>query len=209
MLITGSLRKEHELLNKELLGKKAKKELLEQRKETLQKEIDSYKVEELEMRGVVLQKMAEKQRTAACKKLEYLGTCALQYAISPTYRMKVDILPGKRPTAEVVICKRNGIEIDPSEGGGGVIDISSMALRIISLESYEPFVDGPIILDEPGKMVSKEYVPMLSEFIKKISKDFGRQVIVVTHNEFLGQVADTKIRVTLDEQSNISSVQVE
>lgn len=183
--------------------------ILEEEKIEVEKEIESQDVDNLKMRGVVLQKMAERQRLTAKEKLEFLGTCALQYAVSPTYKMKIDLTTAARPAANVYICKNNGIQVDPNEGGGGIIDVSSLSLRTISLESHEPAIDGPIIFDEPGKMLSKEYVPMLSEFLKKTSKDFDRQIIVVTHNDYLAQVADKKIRIRLDEKTNISHSQVE
>jgi DNA repair ATPase RecN len=200
------LTKGFESLNDELITKKAKRDILEKEKENLEKEIESYKIEDLDMQNIVLQKMAERQRRAAANKLQNLGTSALQYAVSPNYSMEIDITPvKKKPNAEVLICKNNGIKTDPEDSnGGGIIDITSLGLRVITLETHDPFINGPLIFDEPGKMVSKEYIPDLAEFIKKVSNDFGRQIILVTHNDFLSELADTKIRVHLDEDTNES-----
>ena len=76
------------------------------------------------------------------------------------------------------------------QNGGGVVDIVSTALRLIALQTYEPVIDGPIILDEPTKMVSSEYIPTLAEFLKSAGNDFGRQIILITHNEYLASIAD-------------------
>lgn len=205
-----TLKKEQEQLKRTYITMKVLKDGLEKDKERLEKEIEDCKVDDLKMYGIVMQKMAEKQRGAACAKLEYLGTCALQYAVSPNYKMEIDLKTGARPTADVWITKANGVKTDPSDdgNGGGIVDISSLGLRFISLESHEPAIDGPVVFDEPGKMVSKKYVPMLSEFMKKVGIDFDRQVILITHNDFLSEIADKKIYMDYDEKGNVSHVRV-
>ena len=42
--------------------------------------------------------------------------------------------------------------------GGGVVDIISLALRIAFLQIHKPRIEGPLILDEPAKHLSEEYV---------------------------------------------------
>jgi DNA repair ATPase RecN len=121
--------------------------------------------------------------------------------------MKIEVKEiKKKPNADVYILnKKTGLMTDPLiENGGGIVDIIVIALRIITLHVHDPFIDGPIILDEPSKMVSKEYIPLLSEFLKNISRDFGRQIILITHNDFLGQIADKKFHVRLgDDDTSI------
>ena len=195
-------------IEKNFIKKSVRKDYLDKRKEVLQQSVEDSKsrVLELEQTNVVLQKMSTQQRESAKAKLEKLGTYALQYALSTDYEMKIYIEEiRKKPNAVVKIYnKKTGNETDPIDGnGGGVIDIVSMALRLITMQMYEPFTDGPLLLDEPFKMVSKEYVPMLSEFMKKVADDFNRQIILVTHNEFLSQMADKRIYVMLKDDESV------
>ena len=50
-------------------------------------------------------------------------------------------------------------------------------------------------LDEPGKMISAEYLPNVAEFLKQYLKKTGRQGIMITHHEPLAEVADVSYRV--------------
>lgn len=171
----------------------AKKEFYENRKNEVEEKIKKLSVEDLEECVIVLQKMSAFKRESARNRLEELGTMALQYSLGPDYRMIIDIPETKKkPTAEVyVLHLPTLLKTNPeSENGGGVVDILSFAMRFVVLQSIDdPVIDGPIIMDEPFKMVSAEYVPMLIDFIKKIAEDFDRQVIVVTHNNDLAQTS--------------------
>lgn len=199
-------------LNNDYIVKRAKEKEIIKRKQDLEKQLKDLKIDDLEKCSAILQKMSTKQREIARTRLEELGTAALQYSLGSDYEMKIYLYEGKgtrKPYAEVKIKNTiTGVETDPMEAnGGGVVDIVSIALRLVVMQTYEPFIDGPIIMDEPFKMVSKEYIPMISEFIKNISQDFGRQIIIVTHNEYLASMTDSKIYVTMNEDK-VSTIEI-
>lgn len=190
------LRQTIQRLNTDLAVKKNLAESLSERKEDIEKKIDGLGLERLEKSLIILQKLSEGQREKAKIRLEELGTQALRYSLGDDYRMIITVEGTKsRPKASVkVLTESTGVLTDPiSENGGGIVDIISIALRLVVLQSYDPPIEGPIILDEPFKMVSKEYVPMLSEFLKKISADFGRQIIMVTHNDYLAESCESRV----------------
>lgn len=107
---------------------------------------------------------------------------------------------GGKPAAEWSVQSVYGdmvIAANPEDGrGGGVADVVSLALRLALLELARPRPVGPIVLDEPGKMVSKEYLPNVAEFLKQYAEQTGRQIVMVTHHEDLAEVADVSYRVT-------------
>jgi DNA repair exonuclease SbcCD ATPase subunit len=198
-------------LKDDYIVKRSKEKDALNKKEELERELSSLRLADLEKCLAVLQKMSAKQRDLARARLEGLGTAALQYSMGSNYKMEIEIPPSKKkPQAKVfIVNKSTGAKTDPMEAnGGGVVDIVSIALRFVVMQNYVPFIDGPIIMDEPFKMVSKEYIPMLSEFIKNISQDFGRQIIIVTHNEYLAAMADCRIRIAMDD-NNVSIAFVE
>ena len=87
--------------------------------------------------------------------------------------------------------------MQPEEArGGGIVDVVSLALRMAVLELIRPSILAPLILDEPGKMVSEEYVPALAGFLRRYAESTGRQVLIVTHNETLLEAAHRGYRVT-------------
>jgi len=78
--------------------------------------------------------------------------------------------------------------------GGGLVDIISIALRIIIMQLLK--VKGPLILDEPGKFISSQYIGAFGKFLTEVSKTFNRQIIMITHNEHLAAFADNMIEVS-------------
>lgn len=171
---------------------------LTKQKEEYEDKISKVNVVKLEKTGLVLQKLAEDQRELAKKHLEELATRALRYSMGTEDRVELEVdNTRKRPQASLwIVNDETGLRTDPlEENGGGIVDIVGLALGIISLQTNEPIINGPIIFDEPFKMVSKEYVPMLVEFIQKISVDFGRQIIMVTHNQYLSENISEKIEI--------------
>ena len=187
--IKGKFEKEY----KTLVSLFTETDIIEKEKKILNEEIESLGVEELEQASKILQTLSASQKLKACELLEGLCTSAIQYSFSPDHEIKVSIKEtGKRSVIDVKIMNTlTGYEEDiMDQNGGGVVDIVSTALRLIALQTYEPVIDGPIILDEPTKMVSSEYIPTLAEFLKSAGNDFGRQIILITHNEYLASIAD-------------------
>lgn len=133
--------------------------------------------------------------------LENMVTHGLQYVFGEDKRFEIEIVESKNKTeAEFyVVSLQDGVEIrnKPQEArGGGVVDIVSLILKVAILQSYSPQIEGPLILDEPAKHVSDEYIEKVGEFIQQITQFFGRQVIMVTHNFHLSEIADIKYEVT-------------
>ena len=187
--IKGKFEKEY----KTLVSLSTETDIIEKEKKILNEEIESLGVEELEQASKILQTLSASQKLKACELLEGLCTSAIQYSFSPDHEIKVSIKEtGKRSVIDVKIMNTlTGYEEDiMDQNGGGVVDIVSTALRLIALQTYEPVIDGPIILDEPTKMVSSEYIPTLAEFLKSAGNDFDRQIILITHNEYLASIAD-------------------
>lgn len=197
------------VIKSNVIKKAAERDQLIRLRDEISKKISEIDIDSLEKQNIILQKIGEKQRIQSCKKLEELCTFALQYSLSSNYKMEIEL--GKyrgKPSADVYIRKiDSGVRTSPIDGnGGGVADIVSVALRFVTMQVHDPFIDGPVLMDEPYKMVSEEFIPMVSEFMKKLSTDFGRQIILSTHNKFLSQVGN-QIRVSMGED-NESEIEI-
>lgn len=79
--------------------------------------------------------------------------------------------------------------------GGGVVDVVSLALRISFLLRYQPPVEGILILDEPAKHVSEEYIHNVAELLLQVAEEFSLQVILVTHNRHLAYMGEVVYEV--------------
>lgn len=187
--------------------KKIKKETLLKEAEEKRNLILELDIDNLDKAAIWLKELAQNQKKTASKELSTLATMALQYSLGSKYKMEIEMEgTAKNPKADVWIIKNNKDDEkeDPMEdNGGGIIDMVGSSMRITILDNYtDPIIDGPIIFDEPFKMVSQEYIPLLSEFVSNVSKDFGRQVIVVTHNDYLSSMTDSNVYVSLDEHDH-------
>jgi DNA repair exonuclease SbcCD ATPase subunit len=145
---------------------------------------------------------AEHARMQAKQQLETLVTNALKYVFGPAFRFEIELSDhGGNPTSDFyVVTEWEGqtVKNKPQDArGGGVVDIVSLALRIALLETIKPRLEGPIILDEPGKHVSEDFIIPMIEFLKSVGETFGRQIILVTHNVHLTESADTAYYVRL------------
>lgn len=205
----------NEKLNKQkqdYFMKKGRMDNLLEQKSKIEKQliINNEKIDNLEKIKVLFQNTSQFAREQSKKQMEYLITQCLQYIFDPSMEFKIELVKkSNRIEAEFyVISNMNGEKIttDPEQSrGGGVVDIISLAIRIAMMQIHNPKIDGPLILDEPAKHVSDEYIVNVADFIKQISTTFKRQVIMVTHNNHLLHSADTCYKVTIND--GISSVE--
>ena len=177
----------------------ALKEQLEQELKVCNDKLDQDKLEleKKEIARALLQKTSEQARETARHVLESTVTTALQHVFGHSFAASIetDVSSGK-PVAEIYIVTDNGngkvTKCKPEDAcGGGIVDIVSIALRIAMIQLHqEPKINGPIILDEPGKFVSADYSIKLAEFLKYVSAQFNKQIIFVTHNQDLKSISD-------------------
>jgi len=80
-----------------------------------------------------------------------------------------------------------------STRGGGVVDVISISLRIIIMQLMK--VKGPLVLDEPGKYISAQFIGAFGKFLTEVSNTFDRQMIMITHNDKLTEFANNTIEV--------------
>jgi len=192
-----ALNKQKELFNQE----KGKRDALVKIRQEMKLEFESKQnyLETLGQVNVLLQKTSEYQRRMACAQIEELGTFALQYIFGSNFKLEIDLTP--KPEAEIYVVSTGEdgfVKVKPQDSrGGGIVDIVSLALRIVMLQAWEPFIDGPVILDEPGKHVSSEHIQAVANFLLEVGNKFNRQVIAVTHNEQLASAADHHLTVKL------------
>lgn len=113
----------------------------------------------------------------------------------------------KTPQIEFYLTDEKGDESNltlPTESrGGGVVDIVALGLRIaINQLLYGENSFGPLVFDEPAKYVSLDYIGNVGLFLKQFSKDFDRQIIMVTHDAYLSNIGDSIFTV---DKNNMTS----
>jgi len=161
-------------------------------------------IDKLQQVKILLQESSSFAREQARRQIETMVTNALQFIFGDgdmEFRVQIDEVRGRAEGEFLVVSKYGGelpVETRPQDArGGGVVDVISLALRAALLHANRPSLDGPIILDEPGKHVSEEYSRQMAEFLKQLSVAFGRQIIMVTHNQHLANTGDTSYMVEM------------
>jgi DNA repair ATPase RecN len=199
-ILDGYINKIDSFISKEK-GKKEK--ILEQINENndLIKNIQ-LQIDLIEKVSLLLQRTSEFARNQAKIQIESLVTNCLQYIFESNIEFKIEIeeLYGK-PNAEFFViteADNTVIKTKPEQSrGGGVVDTISLALRIAFLQVHKPRIEGPLILDEPAKHVSEDYIFNVADFLKKTSEMFDRQIIMVTHNNHLSSIGTNAYRVSM------------
>jgi DNA repair exonuclease SbcCD ATPase subunit len=156
----------------------------------------------LEQVRLLLQRTSEYAREQIKQQIEMLVTHCLQFVFGPNLEFEIELneIRGKTSAEFYVISTYDNVKIKtkPQDArGGGIVDVISLALRIAVIQSTDIYKDGPLILDEPAKHVSNEFINNVAQFLKQISDVFHRQIIMVTHNQYLSEIADLAYKVEL------------
>lgn len=134
-----------------------------------------------------------------------IGTSAIEFVFSEDRKLRFKFTPSGSGAIGVKIRTvkpspdgEGEIETSTVFEGGGMRDIVALSLRIAMMELYSPKQDGPLMLDETVKaLADDEAVQGVGEFLKKISDEMGRQIIVITHKNKLASYADRSFVCTL------------
>jgi len=83
--------------------------------------------------------------------------------------------------------------------GGGMVDIVSIAMRIVLWSMEQPKSRNVIILDEPGKNLGA-MVNLFGKMLREISHKLGFQLIIITHDQEILENGDCAYLVTHDKK---------
>ncbi|TYP54319.1 ATPase [Thermosediminibacter litoriperuensis] len=205
-------RKTHELIL-DYTARKSIRDKLEEDKMNKIRQLEELKreIDILEQVRILLQKTSEYAREQAKQQIEMLVTRCLQFIFGENIEFKIELSEVRgRPEAEFYVVSSYGdtrITTKPQDArGGGIVDVISLALRIAVIQCSNTYINGPIILDEPAKHVSSEYISNVAHFLKQVSEVFRRQIIMVTHNQFLSEIADLAYRVELKDGKSVVTI---
>jgi len=182
------------MLKKDIATIKSKMSSLEAMNQNLEKVI------------VILTQAATTSRDNARTHFEKIITDALQFVSqSKDYEFVIKELTGRVKASYEFYIKStvNGVECiqKPEDAnGGGFVDIISVAAKYAYLEIFNDpkIMSGTLLYDEPGKMISEQMSVKFAEYIKFLGNHYGRQTIMVTHNDNLSNVADKTFVVRKD-----------
>ena len=132
----------------------------------------------------LVQIVAQEVQQRAHQQIAALVTHCLRAVFGEeAYTFKIDFERKRGKTAARLLLVRGDLEIDTLDAaGGGVVDVVGFALRLATLLLSRPKRRQFLCLDEPFKMVSREYIPKIRDLLLALSHDLGVQIVLVTHN---------------------------
>lgn len=200
----AELRRRAALARSELQRLQGERQALERQRQYKAAELETVRVQAqvLDQAAVLLRETSEHAREQARQQIERLVTHSLKFVFGPDFGFRIELKEGAgRPQAEFYVTSAYAdgvLETRPEESrGGGVVDVVSLGLRLAMLETYRPPLAGALVLDEPAKHVSDDFIQPVAQFLLEASQFFARQVIMVTHNQHLAELAERAWRVQL------------
>lgn len=150
----------------------------------------------LERVRVFVQGLAEATRGEIVAGLEQIVTTCLQIMFGDTYRFEIEVETKRnQTTVEFYVVQDGGehpVRLRPvGNMAGGILDTISIGLSFGILKVVPEPPDGPILFDEPAKMVSDDRAAGIIHLLVEMSRLFERQVILVTHHEHEEVIAAT------------------
>lgn len=204
------LKEYHNVIKSEYLSRKGRRDQLLDLKEKSENRLVEVKTDaELkEKTAELLLMLGDRARQQAKENVELMVSNALQFVFNEDIQFKIKF-DQKRNRAEakfLIVSNYEGqlVEVEPEDSrGGGIVDVVSITLRIALAELFN--IKGPMVMDEPAKHLSSEYIQNFAVFLRQISEQFNRQIIMITHNTTLAECGDLAYRVS--QRSGVSKVE--
>lgn len=151
---------------------------------------ENKKIETLIKARFVLAEVSKQTQEHLKERVEKLVTLCIQSVFDRDFEFKMNFQIKRNKMECELMITENGHEFYPKDDlGGGLLDITSFALRVVLWSLENPRSRNLIILDEPFKQCGK-LITKACQMVKEISKMLGIQIIIVTHSDELIDIAD-------------------
>lgn len=140
----------------------------------------------------VLSEVARLTQERFKEKVETLVTTAIRAVFDRPFKFVLEFERKRNKLECRPVIKEGDVEYVPKDDmGGGIIDVLSFALRVVMWSLQRPRTRNVIVLDEPMKYVGKgELLDRAGRMLREVSKGLGIQLILVTHEPQLIEIAD-------------------
>jgi len=170
-----------------------------------EKEKIQTRLESIEEAQILLQTAATETQEQLRYHIEDMVQAALDTCFPGSYDFKAEFVIRAGRSELSLYLDKDGEKIMPQDAtGGGVVDIISFTLRLVCWSLSN--TDNVIVLDEPFKFMSVNLRPLAGKILKKLSSKLKLQIIMVTHDEEMIDVADKVFEV--NKKSEKSKIKV-
>lgn len=184
--------------------KKTEKQLLQDQLDTVSLEIDALSNKETVHRKAqaLCDLLIEQMNSASVEDIEKLVTDALKFIFEKDYKFKMNPQVKRGTMSYSFTLNDNDTEIMDAEGGG-VVQVISVLMRIVTISIAKPELKKVLVLDESLGMLSTEYIANASKFIKDLGTKLGFTIVLVSHQDQFIEHADIAYRI---DQGKVSTL---
>lgn len=167
-------------------------------------------VDNLNKASWVLTEVQKRTQERFKEKIEGLVSLAIKsvydrpFGFELVFERKRDKMEIRPLIYEIVNGQKEYYEDAENELGGGIVDICSFALRVVLWTMEAPRSRNVFILDEPGKNLGA-LLPLFGQMLREVSHKLNFQLIIITHDDALTEMADRVFVVSHDgRESHVS-----
>ena len=176
---------QHQALTQDLKNKKSKLKTLNE------------SLLDLEECRLIMQSVTENAQNTLAETLNTIVTDALQTIWGDEYAFKMKIESKSSTVTATPYIMRGEEEYSPkADSGYGIAQVVGLALRV-ALLSLQKERSNIILFDEPFKDIDKLHMPLACELLHTISEKMRVQMLTVTHEPPIKDVADKLISIQL------------
>lgn len=132
-----------------------------------------------------IQQLAQIVQQQSHKQIGKIVSRCLSTVFLDPYALQIQFVRLRGKTEAKLLYLKEGHEVDPLRTSGGVLNVSSLALRLCQLMLSEPQSRKLLILDEPFSGVDEENMPRVAALLETLAREMGLQIILVTHDTAL------------------------
>jgi DNA repair exonuclease SbcCD ATPase subunit len=149
------------------------------------------KILDFEKSRIAINKYAKKSQKETKKQIEYLVTLAIRSIFDREFTFKLDFQEkaNKVYAIPIVIDGKDEFTNLKEDLGGSMVDIISLAFKIVLWSMEVPRKRPLFIIDEPFRFTGR-LVKKAGYMLKYLSKELGFQVIMVSHDDELIDICD-------------------
>jgi energy-coupling factor transporter ATP-binding protein EcfA2 len=140
----------------------------------------------LEAQRLVQQVAGQVQESCHRQVASVVSRCLTAVFGHAAYEFRIRFTKKRGRTEAELLFVRDGLEADPATAaGGGVVDVAAFSLRLACLLLARPRRRRLLVLDEPFRMLSRDYAGRVKELLLTLAEELSVQMVIVTHNRRL------------------------
>lgn len=147
---------------------------------------------------LLLEQYSETEQEQLRTKVEALVSRGLQTIFGDEYGFRIEMKMLRKQAAMEFTITKGLVERDPMDAhGGGLVNVIALVLRL-TIIALTPGLARVAVLDEPFAQLSQGYIDGASRFIRELVDATDMQMIIVSHEPELADVADVSYRLSRD-----------